>query len=360
MRALIPILVLTLVFSGCSGTEALKEVPTYTPPPTYTPQPTYTPLPTYTPIPPPDTPTAVPPTDTPIPPPSPTAIPTATPVPSEPTNTPTPAPSLASGSVFFRTYSSLGDNPTYNTGVSANDYLCGVVGMAALGGDINEGGEGGILKAYMFTDAGMWWIRADFHTHGKDEDWTVHTMCIARSQAAAFQYYEFSNLGDNVDADTGIPAHDYLCGVIGMAALGGDINEKHGGDILRAYTYTQSGTWWLRGDFRTHNRHESWNLNLLCLRRTHLQGFRYQEYRDLGDDVQYNTGTSALEYRCGIVGIEALDGDINENDPGDILRTFTYTEGGTWWIRADFRTHTDHENWNVNVLCVSAEIAESR
>lgn len=263
MRALIPTLVLTLVFSGCSGTEALKEVPTYTPPPTYTPQPTYTPLPTYTPIPPPDTPTAVPPTDTPIPPPSPTAIPTATPVPSEPTNTPTPAPSLASGSVFFRTYSSLGDNPTYNTGVSANDYLCGVVGMAALGGD-----------------------------------------------------------------------------------------------ILRACTYAQSGTWWLRGDFRTHNRHESWNLNLLCLRRTHLQGFRYQEYRDLGDDVQYDTGTSALEYRCGIVGVEALDGDINENDPGDILRTFTYTEGGTWWIRADVRTHTDHENWNV--LCVSAEIAESR
>ena len=60
------------------------------------------------------------------------------------------------------------------------------------------------------------------------------------------------------------------------------------------------------------------------------------------------------------MGVEALDGDINENDPGDILRTFTYTEGGVWWIRADFRTHTDHENWNVNVLCVSSEIAEAR
>ena len=183
-RAAWVLLVLTLtIASGCCGAIGAREQPTYTPYPTYTPPPsptvpppTYTPAPTYTPYP---TYTAVP-TLTPA---LPTNTPPPDPTPTPPPASPTPAPSLPAGSIFFRSYAGLGDNVTHNTGILASDYDCGLVGMAALEGDINENDPGHILRAYTHTREGRWWIRADFRSHYDHENWDVNMLCVPRPVA---------------------------------------------------------------------------------------------------------------------------------------------------------------------------------
>lgn len=286
-----------------------------------------------------------------------------------------------SESIIFHTYRNLGDNVNTDIGLAIAKYDCGIVGMATLGGDIHEDDAGNILQIYMYrnNETSTWWIRADFRTEDQHENWTIHTMCIDKRKAEPGAYFltdfvtesKFSNLGDNVDQDTTISTDAYYCGIVGMAALDGDINEDDTGDIIRTFTYRNNGTWWLRADFHTHDDHENWNINLLCVERDssifHYEEFpehgdNTQEFTGLGDNVVYDTDIQTRDYICGIVGMAAFDGDIDEGaDDGqmnDIIAVFMHPGPvGNWTIRADFNTEDDNEDWNINVLCASTAVA---
>jgi hypothetical protein len=264
--------------------------------------------------------------------------------------------------VWFPTYDKLGDNVRKDTGISTAKYTCGIVGMAAYDGDIQENGDGDILLAYMYEEGNTWRIRADFRTHGDNEDWTVKLMCIDKAYNAGFTARKFGNLGNNVNQDTGVSSGDYVCGVVGMAARDGDIQESGDGTIWLARTVSSGGKWHIQADFRSHGDHESWDVNTLCVKKETAAPYARQPWvhrtlSNLGDNVRYDTGLSSRDYICGVVGWAALNGDIQENDDGDILRTYTFIDNNRWHVRADFRSHGDDEDWTVDILCASREFA---
>ncbi len=78
-----------------------------------------------------------------------------------------------------------------------------------------------------------------------------------------------------------------------------------------------------------------------------------KRYENLGDNVYKNTGYNVSEYEACIVGFRALNGDIQEKEAGDIMRVYMFKNNGKWFIRADFRTHKNNENWYVDVLFIS-------
>jgi hypothetical protein len=78
------------------------------------------------------------------------------------------------------------------------------------------------------------------------------------------------------------------------------------------------------------------------------------------DGVGADTGVNVNEYTCGLTGFNAGYGDIYENDSGWLLAAYTYEnpDTGTWWIAAWLRTHNDHNDWRVRVMCVDNRLAD--
>ncbi len=72
----------------------------------------------------------------------------------------------------------------------------------------------------------------------------------------------------------------------------------------------------------------------------------------------HDTLISAADYTCVIAGFRALNGDIEENDPGNIIQVYTAPADGTWRIYADFRSHYTHEYWIVGVLAIKKDLVD--
>ncbi|GEM_PF-1711865 len=290
------------------------------------------------------------------------------------TAAPPPTPTaLPNGSIFFKEYTGLGDNVNFNTGISALTHVCGIIGMAALDGDINEDDDGDILQVYMYASGLEWWIRADFRTHHDDENWDIDILCAKREVANVggealtkpLLFKNYYNLGDNINYDTRIRTSDYVCGIVGLAAIDGDLNENDTGTIMQTYMFQSGGTWRIRADFRSHHDSESWDIYTFCAS-TKVAQFGnpsptkpifLKAFNGLANNGHYDTRISATDYVCGVVGMTAYDGDIEEHDGGNILEAYMYPAGNTWRIRTDFRTHKDHEGWNINALCVKRGVA---
>jgi hypothetical protein len=289
----------------------------------------------------------------------------------EPTPTPPPTPVFPIGSITFHRYTINGHH--YNTNISSEDHECGIVGMAARDGDINENDAGDILQAYMEDEDGTWRITADFRTHNHDEKWTIYTICLPKSSSVTLIPYK--GIGDNVgasdrnDVDTGMNSSEFFCGVVGMAARDGDIDENDTADILKAYMEDKDGTWHVRADFGSHNKNETWDINVLCVSRTaQPEAFSFPvKFHGLRGQTDIPTGIHTQDWLCGIVGMAALEGNINENDAGDIIKAYLEDKDGIWHIIADFRTHNvvappgieidGREHWDIDLLCVSTDIA---
>lgn len=247
------------------------------------------------------------------------------------------------------TYRSLGNNVSQYTGINASEYECGIAGMAARNGDINEDDSGNILLSYLYKENNHWKIRGDFRTHNNMESWDFDLLCLKKSVFPVSRF-EYRNLGGNVTYGTTLSTTTYECGIGGLAARNGDIDEDGSADILQAYMYRSSGRWTIRTDFHSHNNGEEWDVDALCVEKS--APVSRHEFRNLGNDVNHNTFLSTSTHECGVVGIAARDGDIEEHNTGDILQAYLYKLAGTWWFRGDFRTHNDQESWDVDVLCV--------
>jgi hypothetical protein len=272
-------------------------------------------------------------------------------------------------------------------GISSDDYACGVVNYDAHGGDIGEVWDydgkkenPSLIGVFLQPDYyGNYELIADINSwnrfwalgwvwEDRPETWDVDVLCVRKNIATVI---EMDGLGDNVKLTTDIPFSQQICTIAGFHAHGGDINEKGDHDIIQMYLSRYSGKWRIRADFVTHKPSEKWDIDLLCLNSdvASLDGplpdklFFVQEYYKLGDNVgakkMIDTGFSETDYVCGVAGFAARDGDIDErNYEGtntNLLLAYMYPQNGTWHIRADFRTHKDHENWDVNVICALRE-----
>jgi hypothetical protein len=281
-----------------------------------------------------------------------------------------------------------------------SEYYCGVVGIAAHGGDIGEKGEtqyDQIIQIYAdskySSSKGTWHLMIDFYTWNetgtvfkklvdRKETWDIQLLCINRSVISlessqpgkpVFFSESFTGLGDNVgansDVSTDIDHSEYVCGIIGFDSNAGDIQEFDDGDIILNYLFRKNNTWNIREEFRTHSGfHENWDIKVFCIHRDWAsidqpeagKPFVLKEYTNLGDNVSYPTEFSVKDWTCGVVGFAARDGDIDENDQSDGTNLIlAYMEEGTekWKIQADFRTHHNDESWDVNVLCMHKDLS---
>jgi hypothetical protein len=281
-------------------------------------------------------------------------------------------PFFSSLKAYFIEYS-LAGGEQLDTGVSAEQYVCGIVGLQALNGDIEESDRGDILKAYAFTQfsesAGRntWWVTANFRTHHRNEKWQLNFICLDRaSENKVFIYrddYRGSPGGEAVVTD--ISTEDYYyCGIIGMAALDGDIQESDVRDIIvQAYMDGSESKWKIVAEFATHRVNEKWNFNVLCLSRgstlaSEKPAFITQTLYNLsGTDHEMGTGISFADYLCGVTGMSAERGDIEEYDSRDIIRVFMHPQDGIWYWYANFATHHKDEDWRGDILCINRDFA---
>lgn len=73
--------------------------------------------------------------------------------------------------------------------------------------------------------------------------------------------------------------------------------------------------------------------------------------------TDYNTGYSYDTWSAAIAGFDAYDGDINENKTGNpIVVRVIKGSSGNWHIKADFRSHDNHEEWHADVLFIRNEL----
>jgi PKD repeat protein len=262
-----------------------------------------------------------------------------------------------------------------DTGISYDRYVCGIIGMTAADGDIQESGAGDILKAYLFRQYSpaigkdSWWLTADFRTHSdRKERWNINLLCLDRkTENIAFIYREFPELEGGKEHLTGLKTTDYhFCGIVGQAALYGDIQENDVQPVIwQAYldtTNATDGEWKIVVDFATHNQNERWKVNVLCLKRgaylaTEKPAFLTQHYDYFAPpEARYRTSISVNDYHCGVVGISATWGDIQENDRQPILlQADMVPDGSIWAIRSYFAWHRKAPDWRVDTLCVNKE-----
>jgi PKD repeat protein len=271
-----------------------------------------------------------------------------------------------------------------DTGWSADQFVCGVVGMLASNGDIYEDGHGDILKAYLspqYSPAhgkSTWWLTADFRTHSDkaEETWVITLLCLDRKgEGGVFDYIEKRDLPSGDDEgkavyDTGLHKDEYIfCGVVGQAAKWGDINENGVHAVVwQAYAALSGDYWMLYLDFVTHNRpEETWNANLLCIHRgsylaTEKPTFLFRHYPEfLRQNGLYLTDIPTRDYACGVVGVDARLGDLLEVGTQRILlEAEMVPQGAVWGILTDIATHGDREEtWSVDVLCVNRAVVKT-
>lgn len=298
--------------------------------------------------------------------------------------------SFESGAIEFFTISrNQIDRPLHD--YPLDQYVCGIVGMGAYDGNINATEKGKILTVKMFgKDEGgrrYWTPTADFLTEN-DEDWKLDGMCLRKDlsppQATGPGYlggwiYKTYSSGNNQIVYTDIPHGRFVCGIVGLESTEGDIDEISDGDILKVRPIQIQGLWAFQVDFHSHaGHHEEWpTINVLCLDKTQVDEtgqplFKFDRHPDRGANVRKPTEPRIhnSDYACGIVGMYAQGGNINEDGEGWILVVSMYpNESGLWFIRADFRTEPRRihhfrpdepahpTNWSVESLCVSKPIA---
>lgn len=272
-------------------------------------------------------------------------------------------PDFPSNSVVFMTFS--GAPPVHlNTGISSEHHECGIVGMAALDGDIEESGFGNIIYANMTSEGNTWYVNADFKTHNDSEYWYFSVMCLRKADSDGYNIYRRVHLEPN-GSDTislsqlEIP-QNRICGVVGFGAWNGNINEDGQGQyIIKAFTSKDSnGEWQLTANFNTHGDHEEvWDVDILCVY-DNPNVFKLVQLDMIRGGDSRDTGMNANQWACGIVGYEALYGDIQENGDGDIIEAYAYIQNSNWQVYTDFRTHNDQEFWNIDLLCVNKTAAK--
>ncbi len=282
-----------------------------------------------------------------------------------PEEEPKPSP-FTNGSILFRTFPALGDQVHYDTGISTSTYECGVVGMSASGGDIDASGVDDIISAFLTEEGGTWSINADFHNRVNHENWDIMVMCLNRSASDGYEFYRRVRVQPSGETDAvslkdlDIP-EGWHCGVAGIAAYSGDINEGGtGAYIIKAFVQQDTrGEWELTANFRS-DEEEYWDVDVLCVD-DDPEVFLHQDFLSREGGAPFDTNVSYANYICGIDGFTARNGDINESmyALGPIIQAYAYlvSVSPNWVVIADFRNDGSQERWDIQLLCVRRPIA---
>jgi PKD repeat protein len=273
-----------------------------------------------------------------------------------------PLPSFPSGSVVFKNFTNLASPVHFNTSIRSDMYECGVVGMAAMNGGMLVKNTGNIFHAFMVPEGDSWWIQADVRTSTMlEETWSVGVICVMKAYSDGFQVFRRLRVDPNVNETISLENYGirdgYNCGVIGMGAWWGDVNE-HGTalNIMKAFTEKKqdTGHWELTANFNTHGDHEEvWDLDLLCIQ-DNPSTFKWLNLPMINGGQVRDTGVSSAQYACGITGMSISNGDIEASDRRDILQAYPFIgANGNWFVRVDFTTSGIAEQWDVDVLCVN-------
>ena len=84
--------------------------------------------------------------------------------------------------------------------------------------------------------------------------------------------------------------------------------------------------------------------------------FQVRRYGPFKGNTSYNTNYSTNDWEAVIGGFRALNGDIQEDDRGNMIQVYTTVKSGKWHVFADFRSHNRNEDWYVWVLFISKSL----
>jgi hypothetical protein len=79
----------------------------------------------------------------------------------------------------------------------------------------------------------------------------------------------YTNIGDDATYNTGYRSDTYAAAITGMNAKGGDIQEGEatGVSIILCIMQNINGVWHIRADFKTHNKGENWDVDVMFIDR---------------------------------------------------------------------------------------------
>jgi PKD repeat protein len=270
---------------------------------------------------------------------------------------------------LFRNYTNVPAGETFTTNIPTSTYNCAIISLAALHGDIQEHNTGNVLRLWLTDNGPYWTITPNFRTHNNQEHWSIGLMCADKNNSKFFSEIHVTpeSTGATVSLNPSlydIPS-EYTCVIAGYDVKNVDVQENGAGDIIQAYMRKdEDGVWQVTADFRNHGTaEESWMVQAMCFYNNQSVVLTYDDPETnlppfSVETGGYQTNISPSEYVCGIAGMHAIDGDINENDTGDIMRVFTYHDNTRWKVFADFRSHHQDEVWDIDLICIKRSVAQ--
>jgi len=157
-----------------------------------------------------------------------------------------------------------------DTGISVQDYACGMFGFYIRNGDIDENGPGDILSAYLYDDGGTYHAYINFNAAPPPNQALgrrMNVLCVKQlnPDQVILDMTGYHSIGDNPDYSTRYSYDNYVCVPSGYAILNGDMNEEEPDVVVDLNLYAGNDrNWWIRGDFHSHHTDENWSVDLLC------------------------------------------------------------------------------------------------
>jgi PKD repeat protein len=271
---------------------------------------------------------------------------------------------------LFRNYTNVKAGDVFVTDIPTSTYNCSIISLAALHGDIEEHNAGNVLKLWLANNGPYWTITPNFRTHradhGGQEKWSLGVMCADKNNSRFFSdIFIKPPTNPTVSLNPAIYEipDDYTCLISGYDIKNVNVEDDTAGDIIQVYTRKVDGEWQVTADFMEEGGDESWIVQMMCFYDNPSVVLTYDDpVTNLSpfsiETGGYQTSISASEYACGVAGMHALDGNINENDNGDIIRVFTMHDNTRWHVFADFRTHGQDEMWDIDLICVKRSVSD--
>lgn len=292
--------------------------------------------------------------------------------PLKPVLFPTATPQY-SKNFIFRNWVNVPAGQYLDTRIRTDQYNCGVISIAALHGDIQEHKTGHVMSVWLSRGGTYWGVEANFRTHDHDdggqEHWSLGLMCVDKSMSKFISDISVRPSGTNnylyLDAGTYNIPPEYTCSIAGYDVKNVNVEDDSAGDIIQVFTRKdEDGEWIVTADFMEEGGDESWLVQMLCFYDNQEKVLDYDDPLIQSIDIfdvehgGYQTQISSSQYACGVAGMRAIDGEVNEDHTGDIIRVYPYEHSGKWWLFADFRSEDQHEKWDIDLMCIDRSVVD--
>ncbi len=165
-----------------------------------------------------------------------------------------------------------------DTGVSAEDFYCGVVGFAFQEA-LYTPSPPYFLKAKAITEAnGYWGVLANFRDTSITDNtlWTrMNVLCLTKVPDVNFEFIQARLPHEETglySRSIGLTGEDYNCGVFGFAVEGGKLKTSGNNQIMMMARMVPGSVWSVQAHIPrpSNNDMENWELDLVCLGREYI------------------------------------------------------------------------------------------